>query len=119
MGLDRGDWVEVFILVLVLGTLIVLVGAWVAMRVESALARSKREVVAAHQEFLRRDYARLAGESEVTRQEMQGLIREVTGLALVVKEARLDPDWDPEPHLAHLRSMDAQITALSPAPPRI
>lgn len=109
MDWNQVNWAQVCVIVIAVVVIVVLVAAYVLMRIEVMVAKARQDLTTQQQQFLRSDYARLAGESELHRQELQGLVSEVASMAAVFKEALQREDWNPEEHLAHLARLDAQV----------
>ena len=103
------NWLQVAVIVGLVSLVVALMALWLFIKIEATLERARRDLVEAHQFFLREDYARIAGESEIYRTEMQGIVAEVQVLAEVFKDALKREDWDPDEHLATLRRMDVEI----------
>lgn len=110
MDWNQVNWAQVCAIVIAVFVLMALMVIYVLLRIEVLVAKARKELADQQQQFLRNDYSRLAGESEMHRQELQALVGEVTSLASVFKEALGREDWNSEEHLALLATLDSQVS---------
>ncbi len=107
------NWAEVFVLSVVFALLLGVVAAFTIVWVQEIIAKSEQKTIEFNQNFLRTEYERLAGESAVYQDELRDLIREVTQMTRVVREAVQSPDWDPDEHMDALALFDARLESLA------
>lgn len=113
---NRVNWAQVGAIVVLVAIIVAILGAIILLKVRTMHEKARRDLVLAHQNFVRSDYARLAGESEVMHSEFRTLVAEVASLARAVREAVSSDEWDPEVHLGALSRLEDEVAAVHRPP---
>lgn len=114
MNWSQVNWAQVCAIVALVAVLMILGGIFLVTKIAAMHEKHRMTLRQDRQEWLRSEYARLAGESTIHQAELRNLIGEVHGMAIALKDALSSDTWDPEKHLDILSHLDAEMSRSRP-----